>query len=94
MGLERCIAAFTQTVVTQVAFEALDHPFDGWTPTHDRLKALGHGRVVRIDLRQGIKRDCDDSPGLGGAITTASSLRAVQTHGCAIVVVRGNFSLA
>ena len=61
VSLERFIASFAQTVIAKVALQTLDHPLHRGAASHDGFKPFGHGRVVRIDMRQGIEGNRDGS---------------------------------
>ena len=87
IGLERLVSPLTQTVITEITFQALYHSFNGGAATQDRLEPFCHGRIVRIDLRQGIKRNRYGSPRLCCTVTALSSFRAAGTDGRAMILL-------
>lgn len=88
VSLERFIASLAQTSIAKVVFQTLYHPLNRGTAGHDGLEAFGHGRVVRIDMRQGLEGNRDGASRLRGTVTAIDALTTAQTYGCPFVASR------
>ena len=87
IGLERLVSPLTKTVITEITFQAFYHSLNRGAATHDRLESFCHGRIVRIDVRQGIKRNRYGASRLCCTVTALSSFRAADTDGRAMILL-------